>query len=125
MSMVPQDGWYYGTGPSNRQGPVTLIELQDLVRQGVVRGDTQVWATGLPRWARATEVPTLGLQNTDAGLNVLIPMGPQSVLAILAGYCGLLTFLPGVGLAGFVLGMLALRDLRANRQKRGMGRGVR
>lgn len=54
-------------------------------------------------------------------IGMLVPIG-RSGLAIAAGYAGLLSFIPGVGLAAIVLGVLALRDIKAHPEKHGAGR---
>ena len=41
--------WYYAVG-SQQQGPVTDDQLQGLVKDGVVTGDTLVWREGMANW---------------------------------------------------------------------------
>src|SRR5271155_4075483 len=41
--------WYY-TVQGQRQGPVDDAGLEDLVRRGVIRDDTDVWRDGLAEW---------------------------------------------------------------------------
>src|SRR5262245_47228522 len=62
------------------------------------------------------------LENTP-GMRMLMPVG-RSALAIAAGYAGLFAFLILPGPIALVLGVLAIRDLRANPEKHGMGRAV-
>ncbi len=59
--------------------------------------------------------------DNNSAIRMLIPVG-RSGLAIAAGYAGLLSFIPGVGLAAIVLGVLALRDIKAHPEKHGAGR---
>ena len=59
--------------------------------------------------------------DNNAVVRMLIPVG-RSGLAIAAGYAGLLSFIPGVGIAAIVLGVLALRDIKAHPEKHGAGR---
>ena len=59
--------------------------------------------------------------DNNAAIRMLIPIG-RSERAIVAGYAGLLSFIPGVGILAIVLGVLALRDLKAHPEKRGAGR---
>lgn len=122
-NLVPVDGWYYGTSPRDRQGPVTLVQLQHLVHDRVIGATTQVWAASLPRWIPAWQVPSLGLRDPgDYATGLLVPTGPQSGWAIAAGYCGLLIVVPFLGVLGVVFGILGARDLKRNPAKRGWGR---
>lgn len=41
--------WYYAVG-SQQQGPVTEDQLQGLIKDGVVTGDTLVWREGMANW---------------------------------------------------------------------------
>ncbi|PAW88419.1 MAG: hypothetical protein B9S33_04700 [Pedosphaera sp. Tous-C6FEB] len=41
--------WYYAVG-SQQQGPVTEDQLQGLIKDGVVAGDTLVWREGMANW---------------------------------------------------------------------------
>lgn len=41
--------WYYAVGQT-QQGPVTEEQLQALVKDGVVTGDTMVWREGMADW---------------------------------------------------------------------------
>jgi hypothetical protein len=41
--------WYYAIG-TDRLGPVSQEQLQALVKDGVVTGETLVWREGLPNW---------------------------------------------------------------------------
>jgi len=43
--------WYYAEG-GKQIGPVEESALDDLVRQGVVRGDTLVWREGMAAWQK-------------------------------------------------------------------------
>ena len=41
--------WYYAVG-SQQQGPVSEAQLQALVKDGVINGDTLVWREGMASW---------------------------------------------------------------------------
>ncbi|MDO8677799.1 MAG: DUF4190 domain-containing protein [Acidobacteriota bacterium] len=56
-------------------------------------------------------------------MRMLLPVG-RSGLAIAAGYAGLFAFLILPAPLALVLGVLAVRDIRRNPKKRGMGRAV-
>jgi len=118
-----QGQWYYGVA-ENRIGPVSIEQLRGLYATGQITEQTMCWSAGMPQWVAAGTLPFLGDQNS-AGLNLLLPMGPQSGLAIAAGYMGLfsLVFAPLAPL-GIIFGILALRDLQAHPEKRGKGRAL-
>lgn len=42
-----------------QQGPFNLQQLQSMVGQGTLTGDTQVWKNGMPGWLAAKSVPEL------------------------------------------------------------------
>ena len=54
---------------------------------------------------------------------LILPIG-RSRWAIIAGYLGLLSFIPGVGILAIVTGVLAVRDIKRNPEKHGMGRAI-
>jgi hypothetical protein len=59
----------------------------------------------------------------DATARMLLPVG-RSGLAIAAGYFGLFALLIFPAPLALILGLLAVRDLRRNPKKYGMGRAV-
>lgn len=118
--------WYYGIA-ENKQGPFTLFQMQQLVATGQLGPQTLVWADHMPNWVPVHTLPFLMPQRPagDAGLGLLIPMGPQSGFAIAAGYCGLLGIIFAITAPlGVVFGILALRDIARNPQKAGKGRAI-
>jgi len=131
QSHVSERRWYWDVG-GQKHGPVSITELQARVHAGHVGPQTAVWAEGMPAWMQAGQLPVLFLpggrpvpSTDDHGLGLLLPVGPQSGLSIAAGYCGLvgLMFVP-VAVAGLVLGIYGLRDLRRHPEKRGRGRAI-
>jgi len=42
-----------------RQGPVMLDEMRELVLEGSLVPDSWVWADGMPDWMRVSDVPAL------------------------------------------------------------------
>jgi GYF domain 2 len=122
---MPPGGWYWGVG-GQRNGPVTLPELQQLVRTGQLGPTALVWADGMPGWVQAGTLPVLFPQGTpDAGLGLLLPTGPQSGLSIAAGYLGLIGLLiPIAGPLGILFGILGLRDVKKHPEKAGFGRAL-
>ena len=56
-------------------------------------------------------------------VRMLIPVG-RSGLAIAAGYAGLFALIPCFAPIALLLGVLAIRDLKKNPSKHGMGRAI-
>ena len=65
--------------------------------------------------------PKIVLNDDNAAIRMLIPIG-RSGWAIAAGYAGLLSFIPGVGILAILFGILGLRDVKAHPDKHGAGR---
>ena len=61
------------------------------------------------------------LDGDNAAMPLLLPVG-RSGLAIAAGYVGLLSLVPFVGIIAILLGVFALRDIKAHPEKHGAGR---
>jgi hypothetical protein len=59
----------------------------------------------------------------DAGMRLLLPVG-RSVLAIIAGYLGLISVLLIPAPFALLVGILAVYDIRRNPKKHGMGRAI-
>ena len=60
----------------------------------------------------------------NAGMRALLPVG-RSPLAIAAGYVGLVSFVVWpAALVAIILGILAIRDIKRNEGKHGMGRAI-
>lgn len=57
----------------------------------------------------------------DVALRMLVPIG-RSGWAIAAGYLGLLSLIPFVGVLALVIGIVAVCDLRKHPDKHGAGR---
>jgi hypothetical protein len=121
-----QGQWYYGAA-DQRVGPVSIEQLQGMYAAGQITPQTMCWSAGMPQWVAAATLPFIaaGRVENSAGLNLLLPIGPQSGLAIAAGYLGLFSLVFGVTAPlGIIFGVLALRDLRAHPEKRGKGRAL-
>lgn len=120
--------WFWRVG-EQKNGPVSLAQLQAMARGGQLAQDVTVWTEGMVEWVPAARVPVLfGTPVTsapDGAMHLLLPVGPQSGLAIAAGYCGLIGLLvPLIGPIGLILGLYALRDLKQHPEKRGRGRAL-
>lgn len=73
--------WYYAIG-QEQKGPVTDDQLQALVRDGVITGDTLVWREGMAGWqAYRTIVPpgTLPAAGAATISTSPAPAGPEGV----------------------------------------------
>jgi len=50
--------WFHLAG-TERQGPVALADMRELVLEGSVGPGTWVWADGMPDWMHLGDVPAL------------------------------------------------------------------
>jgi uncharacterized RDD family membrane protein YckC len=76
--------WYYAEG-GKQLGPIEESELDDLVRQGVVRNETLVWREGMAAWQRHGAV-----RGSSAGSTTTAAAAPPVPVATGAGesrYC--------------------------------------
>ncbi|HTR52688.1 MAG TPA: DUF4190 domain-containing protein [Kofleriaceae bacterium] len=122
--MAAPAGWYYGTA-TDRKGPVGIEQLKKLALARHLSAHTLVWSEGMPEWVplgTIVHVPTAPAG--DEGLGLLVPMGPQSALAMIAGYCGLFSILVIPAPFAIILGILGLRDIAAHPEKKGKGRAI-
>ena len=65
--------WFYTIG-NERKGPVSLGDVEALVRAGVIQRDTLVWTRGRANWQAAVEVPEVA-----AFVSAVIPPVPPPV----------------------------------------------
>jgi len=70
-----------------------------------------------PAMAPATDL------GQDAGMRLLLPVG-RSMLAIVAGYLGLISVLVLPAPFALIVGVLAIKDIRRHPEKHGMGRAI-
>jgi hypothetical protein len=59
----------------------------------------------------------------NAGMRAILPIG-RSGYAIAAGYLGILYVIPFVGPFAILFGAIAIRHIKANPQRHGMGRAI-
>ena len=59
----------------------------------------------------------------NAGMRALLPIG-RSGFAIAAGYLGIFSVVPFVGPFAILFGALAIRHIKKNPQRHGMGRAI-
>jgi len=57
----------------------------------------------------------------DTSVRMLVPVG-RSGLSIFAGYLGLFSLMPFVGVLSMIVGMVAMRDLKEDAKRYGLGR---
>jgi hypothetical protein len=50
--------WFHLVG-GERQGPVALADMRELVLEGSLEPDSYVWADGMPDWLHVRDVPAL------------------------------------------------------------------
>ena len=65
--------------------------------------------------------PNEDLADHGAAVRMLIPVD-RSLLAIFAGYAGLASCIPLVGIAAILLGIFAIKDIKAHPNMHGLGR---
>ena len=119
--------WFYG-GEQAPQGPVQDQELENLVRSRRIIAATLVRAHNMPNWIQAGYLPLFqqlfARVNDEGAMSFLVPTGPQSGLAMAAGYCGLFGLLMIPAPLGILFGVLGLRDIARHPEKRGKGRAI-
>jgi hypothetical protein len=118
---VPQL-WYYIVN-GQRMGPVDLAQLRELLRSKQLNSKVPVWHDGLAQAMPADLLPPLMDVTGGSFLDSMLPIG-RSGWAIAAGWLGLLSIVPFVGLLAIVISIVAIVHLRRNRDKKGWGRVV-
>ena len=117
-----------------RLGPLSDPDVMAWARSGRMRPSDLVWQDGMPEWVPAGQVPQLSQvlgrfaapqasSADDPVMRALLPIG-RSGWAIAAGYLGLFSLLVIPAPFALICGILAVRDIRRNPQKHGMGRAV-
>lgn len=48
--------YYYITWVSKKNGPVSIIQLRELIKNGTIHKDTLVWAEGMTTWLPLTQI---------------------------------------------------------------------
>lgn len=116
-------------------GPLADQEILSWARAQRLRPSDLVWQDGMPEWLPAGQVPQLSeivgrvvapaaaRVGDDPLMRALLPVG-RSGWAIAAGYLGLFSLLVIPAPLALICGILAVRDIRRNPHKHGMGRAV-
>ena len=140
------DGEWFFTREGRQQGPVTGEALRSMLAAGQVGWSDMVWKAGMTGWLPAGSVaslapagamspPPLPVQpigyatpqprelGDDVAMRLLLPVG-QSGWAIASGYLGLVSILMLPAPFAIICGILAIREIRRNPRKHGMGRAI-
>lgn len=96
--------WYYAVG-SQQQGPVTEEQLQALVKDGVVTGDTLVWRDGLANWQPYRTVGGPAAPAATSALPAAQPAQAAFTPRLEAEYAGFWIRFCAKILDGFVIGI--------------------
>jgi hypothetical protein len=139
--MSESQSWYYAR-QGQRQGPMPIETLKQVIAQGQVSPADLVWKAGLPAWAPAHTfpdlmplgvTPSLGYYTApppsaddigqNAGVRLLLPVG-RSGWAIAAGYLGLFSVLLLPAPIALGISIMAIRDIRTHPDRHGMGRAI-
>ena len=115
-------------------GPLSKQELLSWALDGRLKAVDLVWRVGMPGWLPAGDVPELAsvrssmaapkvAMGDDPMMRALLPVG-RSGWAIAAGYLGLVSLLIVPAPFALFCGLMAVRDIRKNPKKRGMGRAI-
>lgn len=108
-TVEPTPGWFYALG-TDRNGPVSLVDLQRLVDSGAISPATLVWRSGLPDWSPAQRIPELRFSGSAA----LPPGGPighathPAQIALNPSSQPIVPRTSGLAIASLVLGILGL-----------------
>ena len=115
-------------------GPLSEEELFSWARDGRLKAVDLVWREGMDSWTPAGDAPELISVRSamalpevpiveDRLMRTVLPVG-LSGWAIAAGYLGLLSLLLFPAPFALFCGIMAVRDIRRNPTKRGMGRAI-
>lgn len=116
-------------------GPLSEQDLLSWARAGRLKAVDLVWRAGMPQWLPAGQAPELASVlgafsgpapasvGDDPLMRALLPVG-RSGWAIAAGYLGLVSILVLPAPFALLCGLLAVRAIRRNPKKHGMGRAA-
>jgi GYF domain 2 len=122
-----EEGAWFCEINGERRGPLSLLEMKQLVASGVIRRQTPVWPPGADETQPGTPagefLAFLTTAQTDENLKYLLPVG-RSGWAIAAGYLGLFSIIPFVSYAALFVSIYAAIQLKKNPKKLGWGRVI-
>lgn len=137
--------WYFAKN-GQQGGPVTLAQLQTMVRAGQLSARDSCWRDGMAAWEPMSKVhprlfaavappvpaqpmgyyqpppqgPSLG---DDPNMRMILPVG-RSIWAIAAGYLGLFSVLGCAAPFALIVSIIAILDIKKHPDRRGMGRAI-
>jgi GYF domain 2 len=133
--------WFVSVN-GEQSGPLTLDEVVSEAAAGYFDGRDLVWREGMAGWEPLTEVVEIldaldargvwvsGPRDEDpdpghsAALRAVLPVG-RTGMSIIAGYLGLVSLLmPLAAPVAIPVSILAIRELKMNPERHGMGRAV-
>ena len=135
---------WYCTRQGERQGPMPAPAIKQMLAAGQLTPQDLVWTEGMAQWAPAPAVAELWdgapppppvnyyapgpyatgpAMGESAGIRMLLPVG-RSGWAIAAGYLGLFSVLMFPAPFSLLCGILAIRSIRKDKTKHGMGRAI-
>ncbi len=149
MTQSSEPDWFIARG-ANPVGPMNFDQLRAHALNGKLTPSDRIWKQGTAAWVAAGSIeglftraqvqsappplPTSPLQyaspippqtgrsiGDDAGIRMLIPVG-RSGWAIAAGYLGLISVIVLPAPFAIVFGCIAIRDIKKNPNKHGLGR---
>jgi len=116
-------------------GPVSESELTGWVYSGRLRPQDLVWSPSLPGWTPAWQAQPFAAAfagtaaapparlGDDPAMRWVLPVG-RSGWAIAAGYLAFFSVLMFPAPFALAIGVIAIRDIKRNPSKHGMGRAV-
>jgi hypothetical protein len=123
---LPTETLIWREGMANWQAATAVAELSNQ-SVGVAPPPLPPGARTVPYASPVQSFPGQSAKDIgqDAGMRMLLPVG-RSGWAIASGYLGLFSFFPCIGvvtgIAAVITGLVALRDIKQNPQRHGLGR---
>lgn len=102
--------WFYGKD-SAQHGPISDLEIRNLIATGQIEGTTMIWREGMAEWLPLSNVPELQSTGTTQPIQPPHPhhatLAPTSGLAIASLICGICATLFSCLYIGFIFGIPA------------------
>lgn len=132
----PAATWHYSAG-GERHGPVSVLELRELIRRGLLGQQDFVWKDGMPDWSLVSDVPEMQalIRAPSPPPRVKAPTGPvlsddgihhtsgMAVASMVLGILGLMTPFLVFNILATIFGGVAIRAIGKSRIQLG-GRGM-
>ena len=119
--------WYY-TRAGEELGPVTALQLKQLIGIGEVQADEYAWMEGMSNWLRVADVPefaaALGTKPGNLSASTAtVPPGAISSMAVASLVLGLLSFTIIGAILAIVFGHVAQAQIKQSQGTLG-GKGL-